>query len=202
MIDIVIPTNNEEEFIAMAEKLGYTGLCFLYNLDEYLNIKREFQTKHKIKTSLGILANGRDINKVKIRLKGKKIFTAIKSSDIDRQIIEGSKADMVFSFEESTRKDFIHQRASGLNHILCKLARENNVIIGFSVNSILNAENKHIILGRITQNIQICKKFKVKNIIASFARNPFEMRSVHDLISLFEIIGLKNPSFLKEKDLK
>jgi len=31
MIDIVIPNNNEEEFIKMAEKLGYKELLFLYN---------------------------------------------------------------------------------------------------------------------------------------------------------------------------
>ena len=41
MIDIVIPNNNEEEFIVIAEKLGYNGLCFLYDLNDYSIKKRK-----------------------------------------------------------------------------------------------------------------------------------------------------------------
>jgi len=96
MIDIVIPNNNEEEFIAMAERLGYKGLCFLYDIDDYLSDRRKLQIRHKIKTSFGILANDRNINKIKSRLKGQKVFTAIKSSNIDRNVIEGSKVDLIF----------------------------------------------------------------------------------------------------------
>ena len=126
-------------------------------------------------------------------LKNKNIFVAIKSSSRDREIIEKLRPNIIFSLEENVRSDFIHQRASGLNHILCKLAEENNVIIGFSLRSILNTENKHEIFGRIMQNIKICRKFKVKTTIASFAHSPFEMRPMHDLISLFGILGLANP---------
>jgi RNase P/RNase MRP subunit p30 len=85
-----------------------------------------------------------------------------------------------------------------LNHILCKSAKESNVTIGFSLSSILNAKNEHVALGRMMQNIKMCRKFRVKTIIASFAQKPFDMRSVHDLRSLFEILGCKNPAFLKE----
>ena len=30
MIDLTIPKNNEEEFVSIAKKLGYTSLFFLY----------------------------------------------------------------------------------------------------------------------------------------------------------------------------
>ena len=95
-----------------------------------------------------------------------------------------------------SKKDFIHQRASGLNHILCKSAKDKGVMIGFSLSSILNTGDKHKILGRMTQNIGSCRKCKVKMIIASFARDPFGMRSPHDLIGLFKVLGCENPSFL------
>jgi len=191
MIDIVIPNKNEEEFILMAEKLGYSGLCFLYNFEDYINDKKF--NKNKIKVYNGVLAGNKDMNKIK----DKKVFVAVKSSNNDRDVIEKSKANIIFSFEDNTRKDFIHQRASGLNHILCKLVKENNVMIGFSLNLILNAENKAKVIGRMAQNIKLCNKFKVKTIIASFAMKPFEMRSTHDMISLFESLGLKTPEFLE-----
>lgn len=200
-MDIVIPHNNEEEFIVMAEKLGYTDLCFLYSFNDYLSKQKKSET-NKIKIFEGVLADNKCIYKIKAKLKKDNVFVAVRSSSNDREIIEKSKPDIIFSFEDIARKDFIHQRASGLNHILCRSAKENMVIIGFSFSSILNAENKNFVLGRMMQNTQLCRKFKVRTIVASFAQNHFEMRSAHDLISLFEILGVKNPLFLKEKDIK
>ncbi len=181
MMDIVIPNNNEEEFIAMAEKLGYNALRFLYDINEY---GKKFESK-KIKVYTGILADSRNI----IKNRHEKVFVAVKSFGDDREIIEQSKADMIFAFEDRPKRDFIHQRASGLNHIMCKLAKENNVTIGFSLSSILNSGDKHVVLGRMKQNIKMCKKTRTKTAIASFAKKPSEMRSVHDLKSLFKILG-------------
>ena len=202
MIDITIPNNNEEEFITIAEKLGYRGLCFLYDFNSYSNKQEKSGKNEKIKIYTGVLADSKNIYKIKSKLKNEKVFVAAKSSDDDREIIKQAKADMVFSFEDNAKKDFIHHRASGLNQVLCKSANENDVIIGFSLRSVLNAENKSLILGRIMQNISICRKFKAKTAIASFAQKPFEMRSVHDVISLFEVLGCKNPDFLKDQDIK
>ena len=195
-----MPCNNEEEFIVIAEKLGYNAICFLYDTRGYQTKQKKFEAK-KIKLYTGILADSRSINKLRNKSKNKKVFVAVRSSNNDREIMEKSKADMVFSFEESPKKDFIHQRASGLNHILCKLAKENNITIGFSLSSILNSKNKQVVLGRIMQNIKLCRKFRVKTAVASFAQKPFEMRGSHDLRSLFEILGSKNPAFLKESDI-
>jgi len=189
MIDIVIPNNNEKEFVSIAEKLDYKALCFLYNFDEYLE-KKDIEIKNKkIKIQKGILADPENIDRIKNKLKDK-VFIAIKSSENNREIIEASKTNLIFSFEENNKRDFMHQRASGLNQILCKLAEQNNVAIGFSLSSILDSKNKHIILGRIMQNIKLCRKYKVKTIIASFSQNPLEMRSPHDTISLFETLGM------------
>jgi len=197
MIDIVIPNNNEEEFITTAEKLGYEGLYFLYNINDYLDKQRKLRIKNrKIKIHTGIMVDNREIHKFKNRLKNEKAFIVVKSSTNDKEVIEKLKPDVIFSFEGSTKKDFIHQRASGLNHILCKSAKDNGIIIGFSLSSVLNVEDKHKILGRMMQNIELCKKFKVKMIIASFAQDSFGMRSPHDLIGLFKVLGCENPPFL------
>ena len=186
MMDIVIPNNNEEEFIAIARKLGYKTLHFLYNYDDYHSKKKNFADVPGIKIVNGILADSKKLKKIKNKIEG--VFVAAKSSDKDMEIMEGSLANLIFSFEENPRRDFIHQRASGLNHILCSLARKNNIAIGFSSSSILNSKNTHEILGRIMQNLRMCRQFKVKTIIASFAKNPYEMRSMHDLMSLFKIL--------------
>lgn len=197
MIDIVIPHNNEEEFITIAEKLGYKELLFLYSFDNYINLKdntnkkKEIEGKSKkIKIHYGILADQKNIQKVNNKLKNKNVFIAIKCSDINREVIEKPKANLVFSLEEYGWKDYMHQRASGLNHILCRLANKNKVIVGFSLSSLLDSRSVSIILGRIMQNIKLCRKFKVKTMICSFAQNPYQMRSPHDIMSLFTILGM------------
>jgi ribonuclease P/MRP protein subunit RPP1 len=97
---------------------------------------------------------------------------------------------LVFSLEEKGRKDFMHQRGSGLDHILAKLAHQNNIILGFSLNSIINSNKRNVILGRIMQNIKLCRKYKVKTVIGSFTQNPMEMRSPQDIVSLFTTLGM------------
>ena len=190
--DIVIPQNNETEFADVASKLGIKKLYFLYepnNFDETkINKKLEsIKEKFNLNFEIGILVKGQDANKIKIKSK----LTAAKSSDKDRFYIESKKVKMIYGFEELGRKDYLHQRASGLNHIMCELASKNNIFIGFSYNSLLNNEsNSPVIIGRMAQNIKLCRKFKVKTIIGSFAESPFGLRQPHDIFNLFKLLGM------------
>src|SRR3989344_342820 len=107
MIDIVFSGQNEEEFVKIVERLGYTGLCFFY---------RELKQVHKA-------------NLEKMQAKTKvKLYTA--SSD-PRQILESRSIDMVFGMESSNERDSMIQKKSGLNHILCAIAKEKNKMVGF-----------------------------------------------------------------------
>lgn len=188
--DIVIPKNNEAEFAEIASKLGIDKLYFLYGQNEFSEDKiREKLDKIKesfnINFEIGVLTKNKDI-----KLKTKLI--AAKSSDKDRYLIESRKVKLIYGFEEIGRKDYLHQRASGLNHIMCELARKNNIIIGFSYNILINSEELQIpiIAGRMRQNITLCQKFKVKTTIASFSENPFDLRAPHDVSSLFKLLGM------------
>jgi len=73
---------------------------------------------------------------------------------------------------------------------MCRFARENNVAIAFPFCSLLNAKMRARLVGRIKQNIMLCRKFKVTTVIASFAKNPYEMRSPKNLMSLFVTLGM------------
>jgi len=192
-IDYVFPNGKEETFIELAPKLGYGGLCFIYPYDKnkgkYEEKIKKLQEKTKLNISYGFIVSLRAINKIK---KTKNLIF-IKGSDKNRFVIEKKMADVLFSLEEQNREDFIHHRASGLNHVLCGLASKNKVVIGFSFNMLLKNKKKlYVILGRLMQNIWLCRKYKIKTLIGSFAEKPFEMRAAKDLTSLFFILGNKN----------
>lgn len=202
MADFVFPENNEEEFIKVAEKLSYTELVFIYkntSKEDYAKETEKLKSlSTKIKVNQAQLCTAKNINKS---------FSDIliaEGSNNARQFIEEKKVDILYNLEENSRKDFIHHRSSGLNQVLCKLAHENKIIVAFSLNKIIESsgKNRAILLGRIKQNIMLCRKYKVPTIIASFAKNPWQMRSPRDIFTLFTLLGMDTKTIKNSLDYK
>lgn len=108
----------------------------------------------------------------------------------DRKFFEDKNVDIVLSPEKGIEKDSLNSRNSGLNQVLCKFANKNSIAIGFSFNEILHSKNIPNTLGRMMQNVRLCRKYNVKIVFASFAKNKYEMRGAHDLLSFARIIGM------------
>ena len=189
--DITLPNKNEMEFADLAYRLGYKKLYCLYDFNEFSNIKKRLDTIEnirKISIEIGFIVNQKNLNEAVQHSK----LLVVKSSDKDRFFIETKKIRLIYGFEELHKKDYLHQRASGLNHTLCELAKENNIIIGFSYSSLLNEDKQTsaLLIGRMMQNIRMCQKYKVKTVIGSFSSNPYDLRSPHDIASLFSLFGM------------
>lgn len=180
--DFVFPSNNEREFIEIAEKLDYDELYFVYkNKKDAANLE-ELQKNTEIKLNIALIQHFKRVKKEDSAL------ILVKAAEDNRYVLEKTKADIVFAFEETGRRDFIHHRDSGLNHILCAIAKEKGKTIGFSFSAILKSEGmlRAQIIGRMIQNIELCRKYKVNTLIASFAESPYEMRGWHDLKAVFD----------------
>ncbi len=179
MTDIVFPNKNEEEYLEIAQKLGITGLIFVYKN------KTEFYTK---KTPITI-TNALLVEPANVRKAHDNGIIAVCTAS--REAIERG-ADIVYGFELTEAKDPTHFRAGGLNQVLCKLAADKKVQIGFSFSAILNSygQKRAILLGRIMQNITFCRKYKTPTRIASFATSPWEMRAPNDLAAFFAQLGI------------
>lgn len=110
-------------------------------------------------------------------------------SIVNRKAVENKKVDILLSPEKESKRDFMFSRNSGLNQVLCKLAAKNDVAIGFNFSDLLNCSGKERskTLGRMRQNVRLCKKYKVKIIFSSFAKNKYELRS-SEFLKVFERI--------------
>ena len=181
MKDIVFPRNNESEFISLARKLGYDELVFVYEDDNDF-----YKKPAKVKITNVLICHPKKVEKCR----QKSELVLVQSSENDRFVLEKTKAYMLFGVEATTERDPTHQRASGLNHILCKIAEKTKKNLAFDFNMLLKAKNKSLLLGRMKQNIKLCRKYKVKMCIASFAKQPLEMRSPNDLQSFFILLGM------------
>jgi len=107
-----------------------------------------------------------------------------------RNAVEYIRPGFVYGVEESVPKDYIHQRGSGVDHIIAKIAKKNNIALAFSLSSLLHSKNKAQIMGRMSQNISLSRKYGVTMLVGSFAKTPEEMRSPHEVMSLFILLGM------------
>ena len=169
MFDVVVPKNkkDEDDFKALALVLGWNDVLFLSSDKKAYLVLAESKNIHLLKKSKIVFCKG------------------------SRDAIERG-AHILFDFEANPREDFIHHRASGLNQVLCKLAKKHNSIIAFNFNSILEADDvmQAKIIGRMQQNIRLCRKYKVPMLPLTFAAVPYQMRSMLDFKAFFIDIGM------------
>jgi ribonuclease P/MRP protein subunit RPP1 len=122
----------------------------------------------------------------------KMIFVLGTDDKISRVALEHKKVAGLVSPEHERKHDYMDRRNSGLNQVLCKIARDNNKEIIIDFGSILSKEKEQraILLGRIAQNIALCRKYEVRIRIANFASSIGEMRSSGELRSFCATLGM------------
>lgn len=110
----------------------------------------------------------------------------------NRKFIESKNVDILYAVDNGAINDFLHSRNSGLNQVLLAIAKKNKVKIGFDFNRILRNKGREraLILGRMMQNVKLCRKYKVKMILLNNAKNKYEERSVDLLKNFGLIIGM------------
>jgi len=183
-----------EELASTAKILGYKGICFVaYPLSkkeeeilkaEIERVKKEFA----IEIYLGFEA--RNVKELRILAKRRKEFDVLlaRGGDLklNRIACETPEVD-ILTHPEFGRND------SGLNHILARLAAENNVAIELNFREILTSSkaSRAKFLSHMQRNVMLAKKFKAPIILCSGAINHFEMRDPYCLISLATQLGLE-----------
>lgn len=114
------------------------------------------------------------------------------SYNFNRKVLESRKNIILIGIEKNKSKDFMKYRNSGLDQVLCRIAKKNNNAIGISFNDILNSSNRIDLLGRIMFNIMLCRKYKVKVYMCNSTKNKDEIRNDKDLKALGLMLGLEN----------
>jgi RNase P/RNase MRP subunit p30 len=128
--------------------------------------------------------------KVKRNIKenqGKIIIFSSNNDELNRKILEKESIDILL-LNQSLRKDKAKQRDSGFNHVLAKIAKKKNVIIGINLDEIIESKSKlkSKILSRIKQNIKLCNKNKLKMNFFSLK----DKRNSYDLKALGAVLGM------------
>jgi len=173
----------ENEFISRAKALNWQEICFIYrkkDLSQDLKkLKKNLLKEAQIKVFFGFLKET-ETEFVDRTLFDEILQLGTKKSTLFKQI------SIVYDNEIETEKDFIHQRRSGLNHVLLAECKKKKIAVFFDYSSLQTAsfEKKALLLGRIQQNILLCKKYAVPYSFASFAKNTNNLRDAKDILAL------------------
>lgn len=106
--------------------------------------------------------------------------------DINNKAVRDKRVDVLLNPHDVKKEDNLHFRNSGLNQTTCRLAKENDIIIGISLDRLRDG----IDYGRVIQNIRLCKKYKVKVAFFSFARDKLELKGVNDMLAFCRVLGM------------
>jgi len=112
-------------------------------------------------------------------------------SDLARKGIESSSIKGIINFEQEV-KDSLHYRKSGLNQVLCKIATKNGTLVIFNLSRIITGNKIDVssLVGKMRQNVRICRKFKVKMGLVIVCETKYDLRSKAEIISLGKFIGM------------
>jgi hypothetical protein len=182
--DLCFPNNNEKEFLGIANKLKIKSLCFIYySRDKVKTIK-----DNNIKTHTALLTNNpiwRKDNGVDYLL-----------CNINTKIIVPDKRVLYFFDNDENNRSF-HAPLDILNQVIIKemVNEDKKLCIPFSY--IIKCKESPRIVEKVAFVIRLCKKYKVKVYIASFANNPYGLRSKNELqsvgrISILDVTGFLN----------
>lgn len=159
-----------------------------------MQIDKLYKIKMNVLPMEKTLIKAENIKQLKSKLNKAQGFVIVDVNDekILRAIINDRKVRVLINVENSSHKDFMHARNSGLNQVLCKILKERNIIVGFSFDSVYNKDGmeRAILLGRMMQNVNLCRKFKVKMAVVDFLGNKEK-----DLNSFGVCIGLSTREF-------
>lgn len=200
MIDLNIKGSSFDKNIILAMQAfnyGWKHINFSYNQDEYedaLSFKKDLKNNLKdfidIDYTLNIKSsNPSEIRKIVRKYRNKSSCISVQGGNlkVNRTSLENIQVDVL-------SKPYFKRYDSGLNHILAKEAKENNVAIELVFSDILKTYLAHRskILANFRDIYRLYRKYDFPLILSSGATSIFDIRTVEDFKAVFTQMGLSN----------
>jgi ribonuclease P/MRP protein subunit RPP1 len=200
MIDLNIKGSSFDKNIILAMQAfnyGWKHINFSYNQDEYedaLSFKKDLKNNLKdfidIDYTLNIKSNNpSEIRKIVRKYRNKSSCISVLGGNlkVNRTSLENVQVDVL-------SKPYFKRYDSGLNHILAKEAKENNVAIELVFSDILKTYLAHRskTLANFRDIYRLYRKYDFPLILSSGATSIFDIRTVEDFNAVFTQMGLSN----------
>jgi RNase P/RNase MRP subunit p30 len=176
MQEFVIVNENEKELISRALELGWDSIVLLYKYSKDLVLPKISSDFVKV----GVFLDKEILNK---DFSGFEFVVALGTRF--SKLPKGVTHVIFNEFEDE--KDFIHQRRSGLNHVFLK-DYKGKILIGYNI----HPNRQTAVIGRMMQNVKLCKKFKVEISLCSLTSGSINLRHVGDVNAFMRVLEKNN----------
>lgn len=183
------------ELAMQASNYGWHHLSFSYSPDEFgdaLSFKKDLKDKLNdfidIDYTLSIKSNNpSEIRKIVRKYRNKSSCISVLGGNlkVNRNCLENIRVDVL-------SKPYFKRYDSGLNHILAREAKDNNVAIELVFNDILKSylAPRSKILANFRDIYKLHRKYEFPLILSSGAQSIFDIRTVMDFKAVFMQTGL------------
>lgn len=194
----VHPEVDLEGMTKMLAALGWSGACFVCRSFEAISELRKKLAGSGIDVSLGYKIETDKPNNIpkiarKIRKKVELVLVHGGNLEINRKACDTPEVD-ILTHPEMGRND------PGLDYVMAKLAKENNVSIEFNFRNLLFSykKSRSSTFSSMLENAKLIRKYRAPFVLSSGAIEPYDLRSPSELISFGKLLGL-NPKDIKNK---
>lgn len=203
MIDIILYHDNLKETLDLLWKLGWEKAIVLFEVRKIEDLERFRKIDLGEKVYPGILIkseNKKEIKEIAVEAYYNKdyfidfIVYEISNTELIPYVSRLRFLNAICKFEFDPRKDFLTHKRSGINHVIAKRLKENEIAYLIPLSYI--DSNLHVILGRILQNIKLQRKYKFDIIVSSFAKNINELKSIISVDAFYKLFNIGDKEYL------
>lgn len=190
-----------ENVVKYAERLGFDTIVLLDGIDtlDVLNtIKKDVMSvESNVNVLVGVeikTENPNELSRQINRFRDNVDILAVHGGcfEVNRSAVENPRVD-ILTHPELKRKD------SGMDHVMMKLAAENNVAIELNFREYLHSYKKirSYVLSHMRRNVMLARKYGTHVIVASGAESVWDMRAGRELASLAYMCGFDRERAVK-----
>lgn len=200
MFDLNVKGNSFDNNLMLAKQASiydWKHINFSYTQNEYddaLSFKKDLEDNLEdvidIDYTLFIKSNNpSEIRKIARKYRKKSSCISVLGGDlkVNRTSLENIQIDVL-------SKPYFKRYDSGLNHVLAKEAKDNNVAVELVFSDVLKSYLTHRskILSNFRDIYKLHKKYDFPLILSSGAESVFDLRTVKDFQSVFTQSGLSD----------
>ena len=105
----------------------------------------------------------------------------------DQWVFKAGVAALV-DLEKDSRRDSLHHRSSGLDTTSAGLCARHGTLVAINLSSLRTLDP--ILIGRVQQNIELCRQHHVQMCVLSIAKSEAELPHEQDVRSLLISLGM------------
>ncbi len=188
-----------DKFVDIAGKLGWKGLGLVLPVKEMRKYRESVRNIKGLDIVLGAevkIKRPEDLRKVvgKVRKQVELIVVYGGDLEVNRKAVETPEVDILVHPWGSTRMGL--RTDPGVNHIMARLAAENNVSFGLDFRDFLYSykKDKTRLLSFLIETAKLIKKYKSPFVITSGALSPWDLRAPSEFISFGKVLGFQVPA--------